>query len=182
MLAALRRLGQAAEDRAERIALLQLFLERFPHDPNAAEQLDRLVGQLLASDKPEALAALDRFGTQVFADLTRLETLRAGALMQNRRFDDGRAIYERLLREAPDEESRATNSFWIAYSFIQENRWDDARTRFELLIARYGDDPSAALQSVVAGARNQLTRIAEHQSKKKRASAAPAWRITARAE
>ena len=163
---ALQQQGSTLLDTQRRIELLEHFLKLFPTHADAAVGLELLVGAYLQSKPALALDALDRYGTTVITDASRLDHLRAGALVQNQRFDDGRAAYERVLSAATDPHGTADATFWISYSYMQETRYDEAQSRFENLIASYEKDPSPGMSNIVEGAKNQLKLIAEYKAKK----------------
>ena len=164
---ALRAISNVPEERARRIQLLERFLDMFPNDPEATDMLEKLIAEHLFSNRPLALTALNRYGTQVVTEPFKLDRISANVMIQNRRFEDGRGFYERALRSAPDERARADVSFWIAYSYMKESRYDDATAHFQSLIARYEGDPSPELASLIQGAKNQLELIEEAKAKKK---------------
>ncbi len=163
---ALRGLAGMPGERERRIALLERFLDLFPNAPNAQAMLEALIGENLSSEPELGLASLDRYGSRVVADPLKLEEIRANVLIQNRRFDEGRACYERVLRSATNDRDMADSSFWIAYSYMQEPRYDLAQAKFEALIARFELDPSPEVASIVKGAKNQLELIAKYKNQK----------------
>lgn len=161
----LRGLAGMQGERARRIALLERFLDLFPQHPGADQLLEQLIAERLESTPRLALEALDRYGAGVVADPLELDGLRANVLVQNGRFDEGRACYARIARASPDAQEAAEAGFWIAYSYMQEARYEDAQAGFEDLIARYGSDAAPAMTSLVQGAKNQLTIIAQYKQK-----------------
>ncbi|HUR29006.1 MAG TPA: tetratricopeptide repeat protein [Planctomycetota bacterium] len=163
---ALRALGGAEQDRAQRIQLLERFLDLFPDDPRATAMLEALIAENLGTYPKLSLASLDRFGSRVVTDPLELDKLRANVLIQNHRFDDGRSYYERVLRAAPSAEVSADASFWIAYSYMSQANYAEARARFETLIAQHANDTSPGIVSLVSGAKNQLVLIEQYQAKK----------------
>lgn len=151
------------ELRGRRIALRRLFLERYPNSPQAAAQLEELVGDYLESDPPQALGALGDFGGSVDMPPWRIDGLAAGAHAHNRQFDQARALQQRILSLAQTpEDIRAQTKFEYAYTFVEEGRHAEARAQFELIVATLGREPVApALRNVVAGARSQLEALAK---------------------
>jgi tetratricopeptide (TPR) repeat protein len=150
----------------QRIALHERFLELFPNDPDAIHQLEELIGENLGSRPALALESLERYGARIGAEPWQIDDLRANVLIQNQRFDEGRAAYARVMRSPASEHERATARFFLAYSYMKEGRYDEARSQFEQLIAQYGDDPPAAIADTVSGAKTQLAKIAEYTQKK----------------
>lgn len=159
----LRGLGSDPRERPNRIALLERFLSLFPDHPEAQARLEELIGEHLMGNPQSALDVLDRFGARAVTDPLTLDGIRANVLVQNQRFDEGRACYERLRLAATDHEGAASASFWIAHSYMSEGRYDQAQAGFEALIARYGLDPSQGMASLVNGAKNQLELIARYR-------------------
>jgi len=165
ILRALRAIGSAPEERAPRIQLIERYLELFPRDPASMELLQTLIAENLRSDAALALGALDRYGSQVVTESAKLDGIRGHLLVQNRRFEDGRACYERVLLTASDARTSADASYWIAYSYLNEGRDDEAKIRFRSLISRYEGDSSVELFSTIQGARNQLELIEKYAPK-----------------
>jgi len=164
---AFRAISNVPEERARRVQLLERFLDMFPNDPGAADMLEKLIAEHLYSNRSLALTALDKYGARIVNDISALDGLRANVLIQNRRFDEGRSYYERVLRAASDEPARADASFKFAYSYMQEGRLDEAKAQFENLIARYEHVTSPYLTSTIQGAKNQLVLIEQYKAKKK---------------
>ncbi|MEO6710239.1 MAG: tetratricopeptide repeat protein [Planctomycetota bacterium] len=166
ILSALHSIGSAPEERAHRIELMEQYLSLFPRDPAAEGMLESLIAEKLGSDASSALDALDRYGSQVMTEPAKLDGMRGNLLVENRRFEDGRACYERVLRTGRDERAKADASFWIATSCLNEGRDDEAKARFQSLISQYEGDQSLELFSTLQGARNQLELIEKYKPKR----------------
>lgn len=157
--------SDAPEERGRRIQLMERFLDLFPNHPRAIVMLEGLIAEHLESNPALALTSLDSYGLQVVADPSKLNAMRANALIYNQRFDDGRDLYEQVSKTAEDDIGRAGAHFGIACSYMRERKLDEAKRRFTELILLYGQSHSPALANTITNARQQLELIDKLQSK-----------------
>lgn len=146
-----------------RMELLELFLDRFADDPEAAAMLEELSGLRLADEPEESLRLLDRFATRVAMPAWRRDSLYGNVLDFNDRQEEAEQAYLRVIHGADTPETERWNArFYSAYLYLRRGQYDEARTRFEDLLALAGENPASELLDVIEGARNQLALIEQY--------------------
>jgi len=148
-------------NRAQRMALCERFLARFPDDPKAKEVLGQFVEDALFAGQPvRALEMLQSYVPRLPLATWERELMFVGVYNSQRDEAKARGVHERVLADpgAPTH-VRANAAFFVAYSHLQEGHLEQARAGFEQVIATYGGDP--AMKNTVDGARAQLAKIDE---------------------
>lgn len=149
--------------KAQRMAEVELqreFLALYPDHPDAGKYLVELSNNLIFLPDGDPYQVLVDFEDKVSVPTARLEGLKANALIQSGRREEGIARYEQLTRDPRLSESeQCDNAFWHAYSVQQSGNAPEAIVLYRALLGRIGHDVPPELKSTVGGVKNQLEKL-----------------------